>query len=74
MLMYKGTAESFPCRNDLLCLLKREYQLIAQDDFERVRTLLFPQGETLPKMRAVKRKSLYEIQQIKRKEDGGLAE
>jgi hypothetical protein len=33
MLMYKGSAESFPCRTDLLCLLKREYQLIGQEDF-----------------------------------------
>jgi hypothetical protein len=32
MLMYKGTTETFPCRLDLLCFLKREYQLISLEE------------------------------------------
>jgi hypothetical protein len=70
MLMYKGSAESFPCRSDLLCLLKREYQLVGQDDLERVRRLLFEDGKVLPKTTSIKRKSLYEIQQISKKSEG----
>jgi hypothetical protein len=70
MLMYKGSAESFPCRTDLLCLLKREYQLVSQEDLQSVRRLLFEDGKVLPKTTSVKRRSLYEIQQIPRKPQG----
>lgn len=70
MLMYKGSPESFPCRTDLLCLLKREYQLVSQEDLQRVRKLLFEDGKVLPKTSSIKRKSLYEIQQIREKPQG----
>lgn len=70
MLMYKGSPESFPCRSDLLCLLKREYQLVGQEDLERVRSLLFEDGKVLPKTSSIKRKNLYEIQQISKKNEG----
>ena len=40
LLMYRGSAETFPCKNNLLCFLKRDPQLISQEDFEQIGKLI----------------------------------
>lgn len=40
MLMYRGAPESYPCRKDLLVILKREYQLIGVEDLEYMKKMI----------------------------------
>ena len=60
MLMYRGSSESWPCRTDLLCFLKREYQLIGTRDLEAIREFMVGgmEEESVVK-KAFKRKSLF---------------
>lgn len=61
--MYRGTPEAYPCRQDLLCMLKREYQLISEEDYAQVRSFVQSrQGEAQRFKMTYKRKSIYEIQ------------
>jgi len=59
MLMYKGSAETYPCRSDLLCLVKREYQLISMDDFSNVKGFLNGREEAVTSTKTYKRKNIY---------------
>ena len=57
--MYRGSAESYPCRSDLLCFLKREYQLLGHEDFQLIKQFLFKDGGSKQPKKAFKRKSLF---------------
>jgi len=57
--MYKGSAETYPCRSDLLCLVKREYQLISMDDFSNVKGFLNGREEAVTSTKTYKRKNIY---------------
>lgn len=65
MLMYRGSPESYPCRSDLLCFLKREYQLIGQEDFQKLKTIMSFDSENKAPKKAFRRKNLYEIYPMK---------
>ena len=61
MLMYRGSAESYPCRTDLLCFVKREYQLIGESDFEEIKNFIKKDEDKKGLKKAYRRKSIWEI-------------
>ena len=73
--MYRGTKDSYPCRSDLFCLLKREYQLISPEDLIALKQYLIPleYDSSAPK-KAFKRKTLTEIYPLKKGKSNGQTE
>lgn len=69
MLLYRGAQDSFPCRNDLFCLLKREYQLVSPEDLAALKAFLLPAPAGPASKKAFKRKTLTEIYPQEEKED-----
>lgn len=64
VLMYQGSKNVYPCRNDVLCMVRKQFAQISEKDLSCLKNKLNIKVSTDNKNQRYSQKSLFEVAEV----------